>query len=106
MPLPLVNVQVRSCDTTCVPDCVPDWVPDWAPAWVPACVPACETSCVSDWVVGCAAVNTRLLASTAFWSAELFIAECGLDVALADEALAGGVDGDAGEGRKPELRAP
>jgi bifunctional pyridoxal-dependent enzyme with beta-cystathionase and maltose regulon repressor activities len=70
-PLPLVNVQVRACDTTRVADCVPVWVADCTPVWVPTCVRDCETLRVSDWDVGYAAVDKRLLASTAFWSAEL-----------------------------------
>jgi len=31
VPLPLVNVQVRSCDTTCVAAWEAVWVPDWVP---------------------------------------------------------------------------
>jgi hypothetical protein len=67
----LVNVQVRSCDTTCVADCVPVWVPDCTAVCAPACLPDCETLWVSDSDVGCTAVNVMLLASTAFWSAAL-----------------------------------
>ena len=51
--------------------CLPDCVPVSVPVWVPDCLPDCETLWVSDWDVGCSAVNLRLLASTAFWSAEL-----------------------------------
>ena len=98
MPLPLVNSQVRSCDTTCVPACVPAWVPDCVPAWVPACVPDCVTLWVSDWDVGCCGGEHEALGVDGLLERRVVVAECGLDVALADEALAVGVDGDAGVG--------